>query len=325
MGTRMTQMPVLVTGGTGFVGAHLLAALERAFPERSIHATARTRPRPDDNAGCVWHELDICDHAAVDNLIRQVAPGVVVHLAAQSNVPFSFEQPDLTWDINLGGARNLFQALDRLVQPVLLLQIGSADMYGGSFHSPDPVDESTPLLPLNPYAASKAAADLAAYQLSCTSSVKVIRARPFNHIGAGQADGFVVSSFARQIVEIEMGGKQTLQVGDLTAERDFLHVSDVVDAYIALIKQQSAIDNGAAVNICSGGSVRISDMLDELVGLSVAEINVQQDPGRMRKSDIARVCGSYSYLSDRTGWRPATSLRDALRDVLDDWRRKLYR
>lgn len=318
----MTKDSVLVTGGTGFVGAHLLTALKRAFPEASIHVTGRA-VQEGLSQGCVWYNLDICDRGAVRHLVQQIAPSVVIHLAAQSSVPVGFKQPDLTWQVNLEGARNLFQALEQLSYPVLLLQVGSADMYGASFNLAGPVDELRILQPLNPYAASKAAADLAAFQLAQTSAVKVIRARPFNHIGAGQSDAFVVSSFARQIVEVEMGVSDSLLVGDLTAERDFMHVSDVAAAYIALIQHHEQFETGAAVNICSGVSVSIASMLEELRRLSVIDIRVVQDPERMRKSDIARVWGSHAYLSAQTGWMPAVDLRHALGDVLDDWRERL--
>lgn len=318
----MTKDSVLVTGGTGFVGAHLLTALKRAFPEASIHVTGRAVPKGRSQE-YVWHALDICDREAVCHLVQQILPSVVIHLAAQSSVPVSFKQPDLTWQVNLEGARNLFQALEQLSYSALLLQVGSADMYGASFKLAGPVDELRLLQPLNPYAASKAAADLAAFQLAQTSAVKVIRARPFNHIGAGQSDAFVVSSFARQIVEVERGRRDSLLVGDLTAERDFMHVSDVVGAYVALIQHHERFETGAAVNICSGVSVSIASILEEMRQLAAVDVRIVQDPGRMRKSDIAKVRGSHDYLSAQTGWMPIVSLRNALGDVLNDWREKL--
>jgi GDP-4-dehydro-6-deoxy-D-mannose reductase len=322
VGADMMLGSVLVTGGTGFVGAHLLKALRKAFPGVVIHATGR-RSVPGSEARVVWHEVDLRDRGAVYELVHKVAPTIVVHLAAQSNVPVSFKHPDLTWRINLDGALNLFGAVELLPDPVLLLQVGSADMYGASFREGGCVDESVLLQPLNPYAASKSAADLAAYQLSQTSSVRVLRVRPFNHIGQGQSDAFVVSSFARQIVEVEMGLRDALSVGDLSAERDFLHVSDVVDAYVALIKQNEGFETGAAVNICSGVPVTIATILEQLISLASIEVRVIQDQDRMRKSDIAKAFGSHRLLTSVTGWAPTVDLQSALQDVLDDWRKRL--
>lgn len=318
-GGSMTVQSVLVTGGSGFVGSHLLVALAKAFPAADIHATRRC-PQAPMLQGVSWHTLDICDAAAVQLLVQSVAPDVVIHLAAQANVPFSFQNPNLTWQVNLDGARNLFTALERYMPNSLLIQVGSADMYGKSFKHTTPVDETALLQPLNPYAASKAAADLAAFQLSQTSSVKVIRARPFNHIGAGQLDTFVASSFARQIVAVEQGRQESLKVGDLSAERDFMHVSDAVAAYVELIRHHDQFYSGAAVNICSGTSVSIADMLDTLRALAKVDVPVLQDPDRMRKSDIEKVCGSHAFLSECTGWKPRASLNDALLDVLEYWR-----
>lgn len=322
MGADMKQGSILVTGGTGFVGTHLLEALRREFPDVVIHATGR-RSVPSSENCVVWHEIDICDRGAVYKLVHKVSPSIVVHLAAQSNVPVSFKHPDLTWRINLDGALNLFCAVEQLPDPVLLLQVGSADMYGASFRSGGCVDEEALLQPLNPYAASKAAADLAAYQFSQTSRVRVLRVRPFNHIGQGQADTFVVSAFARQIVEIEMGRREVLSVGDLSAERDFLHVSDVVDAYVALIKQHERFETGTAVNICSGVPVTIASVLEQLASLASTEVRVTQDPDRIRKSDIARVLGSHRFLTSVTSWAPTVDLQSALQDVLNDWRQRL--
>lgn len=312
---------ILVTGAGGFVGSHLLPRLKHSFPEVELHAAGRGQKESDST--CCWHELDICSKKSVEQLVSDLAPEVIIHLAAQSSVPLSFRQPELTWKVNLDGALNLFGALERLPTPPLLLHIGSSDMYGDSFKASGRIDENVILQPLNPYAASKAAADLAAFQLAKTSNVKVLRVRPFNHIGAGQADVFVVPSFARQIAEVELGLREEIQVGDLTAQRDFMHVSDVVSAYVAMIENAAQFESGAAVNVCSGVAVSIDYILKELLALAHTDISVVQDSSRMRKSDIARVLGSHDFLSKKTGWEPSVNLINALEDVLEYWRGQL--
>lgn len=308
---------ILVTGGSGFVGRYLLPVLLNDFPGVEVHATSQTAVVDEESV--VWHQLDICDANAVEALVADVQPDVVLHLAAQSNVALSFSQPSNTWDVNLHGSLNIQRALAEIGRG-LLMQIGSADMYGASFRLGE-VDENAILQPLNPYSASKAAADLAAYALSQTSNIHVIRCRPFNHTGAGQGAGFVVSGFAQQIAEAEKGLREpVIKVGDLTAERDFLHVSDVVAAYSAVIKHHQSFETGAAVNICSGLPVSISTMLGKLVGLSHVSLDVQVEPQRFRKSDIPCVQGNANRLRSVTGWSEQVGHVQMLSSVLEYWR-----
>jgi GDP-4-dehydro-6-deoxy-D-mannose reductase len=308
---------ILVTGGSGFVGRYLLPRLRGDFPAAELHATRRGCGC--DQAGVVWHRLDVRDGVAVTALVASLKPDVVIHLAAQSDVARSFEQPAATWNINLDGALNLQRALAMTGRGVLV-QVGSADMYGASFRA-GVVDEQALLQPLNPYAASKAAADLAAYALSQTSSVHVIRCRPFNHTGAGQSAAFVVSAFARQIAQAENGlVPAVIKVGDLSGQRDFLHVSDVVAAYSALVRCCHRIESGRAVNICSGEPVAISTVLAELVGLSSIDFEVVVDSGRLRKSDIPQAVGRADLLRSLTGWSRRVERLPMLASVLGYWR-----
>jgi len=308
---------ILVTGASGFVGGYLLPVLQRDFPEAELHATAHGAMTPSDEVR--WHRLDLLEAEAVQALIGSLRPDVVIHLAAQSNVALSFREPELTWRVNLEGTLHLQRALASQGR-CLLIQVGSADMYGASFLD-GVVDEQSLLQPLNPYAASKAAADLAAFELSRTSEVQVIRARPFNHTGAGQSDAFVVSGFARQIAETEAGLREpVITTGDLSAERDFLHVADVAEAYTALIQKGAGLESGSAVNICSGEAVAVSTVLDELISLSSVPLERRVDPEKLRKSDIPRVQGRAALLQSETGWARRISRRQMLSSVLDYWR-----
>jgi len=236
----------------------------------------------------------------------------------------SFENSGLTWQVNLHGTLNLLDAAATAVPQAVFINIASSDMYGRSFQSGALVDESTPLLPLNPYAASKAAADLAAFQYSATTGLKIIRARPFNHSGAGQGEGFVLPAFAAQVARIEAGLQApVIAVGDLSAERDFLHVDDAITAYISLASHAANIASGTAFNIASGHSVTIAEMLNLLLAASASGIEVRQDPARLRPVDIPRVCGDSSALRAATGWQPQKTIADLVADLLDDWRARV--
>jgi GDP-4-dehydro-6-deoxy-D-mannose reductase len=315
----------LITGGSGFVGRTLLAGLDGI----ELHATSRNdRPGPGElgpaAAQTHWHELDITDPKAVDELLAALQPQLIVHLAAQTHVPTSFTDPDTTWAVNLHGSLNLLRATRRHCAGALVLHVGSSDPYGASFLQEDAVTEDTPFLPLNPYAASKAAADLAAYQAAASDGLRVLRARPFNHSGPGQAEGFVLPGFAAQIARIE-AGKQApvLRVGDLSTERDFLHVEDVVSAYLALINAADRLPAGSAWNIASGRAWRLDALLQSLLARSHVDIRVETDPERLRRSDIPRICGSHRALQQATGWQPRHSMDSLLEDLLGYWRQRI--
>lgn len=311
---------VLVTGGNGFVGGHLLATLVAAGCG-ACHATALT-PLPA-TGGINWHVLDITERAATLDLVKDIAPDLVFHLAAQSHVPTGFSQPELTWAVNLNGTLNLLEATARANPAAIFINIGSADCYGGSFRAGQALDESAPFQPLNPYAASKAAADLAACQYAATTPLKVIRARPFNHSGPGQGESFVLPAFAAQIARIEAGLQAPqIAVGDLSGERDFLHISDVVDAYLTLAREARHIASGSAFNIASGEAVTIASLLDQLLAQSPVPIPVVQDPARLRPVDIPRIAGDNSALRLATGWRPRLTRSQLLTDLLEHWRQQ---
>jgi GDP-4-dehydro-6-deoxy-D-mannose reductase len=183
------------------------------------------------------------------------------------------------------------------------------------------LDEQNAFMPLNPYSASKAAADLAAFSYSQQSHLTIIRARRFNHSGSGQLAEFVIPAFAQQIAKIEAGLQSpTMQVGNLTAQRCFLHVQDVVNAYILLLKNSSRITSGSAFNIVSDMPVSIAAILEKLLALSSLDIQVVQDPSRQRPTDIPIAQGSSTALQRCTGWSANIDIDELLIEVLDDQR-----
>lgn len=327
---------VLITGGSGFVGRELVRALLRTTgrtqKDRQVHATTftgvadlKSMAGVDTDSETVnavhWHELDIGNAGAVDDLIARVRPSLVFHLAAQAHVPTSFADPDGTWTTNLHGTLNLLRATADHAPDATFINVASSDPYGASFRAGAAVTEATPFLPLNPYAASKAAADLAAYQFAANTDLTVIRARPFNHSGPGQGEGYVLPGFAAQIARIEAGLQEpVLRVGDLSTERDFLHVKDVVAAYVGLAEQAHAMESGAAFNIASGRSWRMADMLQQLIALSTVDIRVETDPARLRPADIQRVCGDSQALREAIAWQPCHSMDALLGELLTFWR-----
>lgn len=322
---RAPVTSVLVTGAGGFVGRHLLQALQKRWPKAALHATARSVEACRTDAVSVrWHALDITQPERVTALLRHLQPAAILHLAAQSHVPTSFQQPGLTWQANLQGTLNLLEAVKHASPHSLMLNVGSADMYGGAFRQARPISEETAFQPLNPYAASKAAADLAAGQYAESDGLNIIRARPFNHTGPGQSTSFVLAAFATQIARIEAGLQPpVVETGNLDAERDFLDVDDVAQAYLALLTLPREAWQGQAYNIASGQSIAIGSLLERLLNHSRCAIEHRLDPERQRPSDILAVKADTAALRQATGWKPTVSVDAMLVRLLEDCRRSV--
>jgi GDP-4-dehydro-6-deoxy-D-mannose reductase len=308
----------IITGATGFAGRHLVAELERettfeivGLGRRSTSLGQRTRV-----LAC-----DVRDADLVARTIERHQPAVIFHLAAQSYVPKALAAPADTLMNNIVGQLNLLEACRTAGLDTTMVSIGSAEEYG--FVRPDeiPIDEDQPFRPGNPYAVSKIAQDMLAYQYALSYGMRVVRLRPFSHVGPGQSDRFVLSSFARQIAEAELGRiEPVILTGNLDARRDFLDVRDVVRAYQLAAEHGEA---GAVYNLASGEAHRIGDLLDRLIALARVPLTVEQDPARLRPSDIPILVGDSSRFRDLTGWQPAIPIETSLADILDDWRGRL--
>jgi GDP-4-dehydro-6-deoxy-D-mannose reductase len=315
-------MRALITGINGFVGGHLAEHLLatggwEVWGLARQAATARlTRPGEIP--------IVVADLAALDQTLaalERVQPDVIFHLAAQSNVPRSFEDPATTLTTNVIGQLHLFQAVLRLRQNPLLLIVGSNEIYGQVRPHDLPLTEETALRPVNPYAVSKATQDLMAYQYHVSHGLRTIRLRPFNHIGPHQSEQFVVSAFAAQIARIEAGRQAPLiRVGNLAAERDFTDVRDMVGAY-ALAAQRGQVP--LAYNIGSGRCVSVRWLLDTLLTFSNCDIAIEPDPSRMRPADVPQVVSDSRLFREHTGWEPQIPLEQTLFDVLEYWRSEI--
>lgn len=297
-------MDTLLTGSTGFVGRHFTS-------EYSCVPMMQT-------SGDI---VPLEDFSQVKNFITGKQFAYVVHLGGVAFVPFSFENPEETYKINFFGTFHLLKALEEAGFKGKFLFVGSADGYGMVPEQYLPVMENQKLRPRNPYAVSKVAAEALCYQWSQTSSFKVTMVRPFNHIGPGQSEDFVISNFAKQIIEIKLGKKEPrLQVGDIEVRRDFTDVRDVVKAYGLLLKHG---ENGEVYNICSGKDQKIAELLNMMVKISGIKPEIQRDPQRYRPSEQRTTYGSFEKISEITGWKPQIPLNETLTDILNYWEQKL--
>ncbi len=253
--------------------------------------------------------------------VRTANPDAVLHLAAQSSVPDSFNDPRTTYEVNFLGTLNLLNALSAQEFRGTFVFVGSADVYGLVPEERLPIVEEMPLRPRNPYAVSKVAAEALCYQWSQTTAMRIVIVRPFNHIGPGQSDKFAISSFARQLIEIEFGRRPpVIEAGDVDVTRDFTDVQDVVRAYqMALLHAP----NGQILNVCSGIERSPRSLLELMMSLIGVGAQIQQIPSRTRASEQRRSRGSYARLEQLLGWRPKIAIEDSLRLVLAYWRDRL--
>lgn len=315
-------MRALITGVAGFAGSHLAEYL-LANTDWQVWGTIHY------NDGNVRHlrsqlhlrSVDLRDVEATRSVLDEIAPQRLYHLAGQSHVPSSWDDPWQTFETNVRTQINVLESSLAADSPPRVLVVASDQVYGHIAPDDLPLDEDTPLRPASPYAVSKAAQDMLGLQYYLNYGLHVVRVRPFNHIGPRQRLGFVAPDFARQVAEIEAGLRPpVIEVGNLQARRDFTDVRDIVRAYYLALEHGEA---GAAYNIGSGRAYAIRDLLDTLLELSTAHVSVEHDPARMRPSDVPTVVSDASKFQAHTGWRPEIPLRDTLERVLDDWRARV--
>jgi GDP-4-dehydro-6-deoxy-D-mannose reductase len=254
-------------------------------------------------------------------VLEQAQPDVLFHLAAQPLVTASHRDPWGTLETNIRMQLNVLEGVARVSPDCRVLVVGSSEEYGLISPQDLPVDEDTPLRPLNAYGLSKVAQDLLGLQYAHTHRLHVVRVRPFNHIGPRQRVGFVASDFASQIAAAELGQRPPkMNVGNLSARRDFSDVRDVIRAYVLLAEQGEA---GQVYNVGSGESRAIQEVLDVLLAMSQTPIEVQPDPERMRPSDVPEVICDATRLREQTGWQAEIPFEQSLHDVLAYWREEL--
>lgn len=285
-------MRALITGNAGFVGKHLAKHL-KSLDIRVLKC-----------------KFDIRDYEDIRNHLDKYRPDYIFHLAAQAYVPESFANPKRTFEVNTLGSLNLLEAVRQLgIKPKILLA-GTSEEYGDANNSETDVPN-----PLSPYAISKLAMDHLGrlYAKSCGMHVVVTRA--FNHAGPGRGEMYAESSFAKQIVEIELGRRELVEHGNLESIRNYTDVRDIVRAYVLAIGLEPGV-----YNICSDQNVTMQEMMDILIDNSKASIETKVNPALYRPSDFSFKKPNCKKFHDLTGWEPEIELEKTLKDILGYWR-----
>ncbi len=319
-------MRALVTGIAGFAGSHLAELLlwrggevfGLVMPGGSLENLDEIR----DDARCVGQlqlsEADIVQGERLVEILADIRPDQVYHLAAISSVRRSLEDPGETFRVNTLGTRNLLEAIRRAGVRPRILVVSSAEAYGESARFPRPLREEDALLPVSPYGASKAAAEVVARRYGSEEGLPIVRVRPFPHTGPRHAPHFVFSDWARQLAEAEAGRRPPrLLVGNLVVRRDLSDVRDVVAAYVLALERGDA---GSVYNVCAGRVYTLREVLDTLIGLSHLEVEVVIQPERMRPQDLMVLAGSPETFHARTGWEASTPITRTLSDLLSFWK-----
>lgn len=304
---------ILVTGACGFVGPHVVAALEQAGHE--VWSTDRT-----DSTAQRYRTCDLLDTARVQDMLATLRPDAVIHLASASSVARSFAAPQETLQNNLVVACNLFEAMRTLPQ-ARVLTVGSAEQYGRIEPDELPLREEQPFRPASPYAVSKIAQEYLALQYQRTYGLDVVLARSFNHSGPGQSDAFFLPAVAKQVALAEAGASPAVvRLGNLEVQRDFLDVRDVARAYTLLLEHG---ESGVAYNVCRGKAESLQDLVATFVQLSRLPLSLETDPARMRPADLPLLVGDCGRLRRQTGWEAQIPMDVTLTDILADWRRRV--
>lgn len=319
-------MKALVTGIGGFVGSYLAEYLLEHTSAKVWGIVHSNHINPGLQAVLAHPEServqlvhgDMTDAAFVAQMLGDVQPEYIFHLAGQASVGASWSEPEPTYLTNILGQLHLLEGMLKKNIEARVLVVGTSEEYGAIRPDELPVDEQTPLRPGNPYAVSKVTQDFMGYQYWSAHKMHIVRVRPFNHIGPRQSDAFAVGSFARQIAEIEHGLRPpVVRVGNLESKRDFTDVRDIVRGYkLALDKGEA----GQVYNLGSGIARRMADVLDTMIAMSRVAITLEQDPARMRPSDVPELRCDASRFAAQTGWCPEIPFDQTLQDALDYWR-----
>lgn len=313
-------MRILITGVGGFVGRHLFNTLCKQYPDAIIHGTAIDEP-PRMGDRLKYHLIDLKNYAVISDLLAEVQPDQIYHLAAQASPRRSFVIPWETLENNIKSQLNIIHSCIALKLQPRILVISSAEIYGPVRPEQQPINEDAPLRPTNPYGVSKVTQDMLGLQYYLSHKLPILRVRPFNHFGPGQSEGFVATDFAAQVARIEAGLQENvIEVGNLAAERDFTDVRDVVEAYTQLVEKGTP---GDVYNVASGKPYSIQYLLDVLLQYSTVDIQVKVSEARMLPIDVPIVRGDATRLRQLTGWQPNIPFETTLLDVLNDWRNRV--
>ena len=318
-------MRLLITGFTGFVSQHFLALLNKEEPGSIVLGIDKNSPDFNfsafTNLTISFENIDLLNRSATDKIIDSFQPEYVLHLASVSSVAQSWHTPLDSFVNNTNIFLNLVEQIRLKKFRCRILSVGSSEEFGEVTEKELPLTEEHPLKPLSPYAVARVSQEMLSKIYADGFSMDIVMTRSFNHIGPGQRDVFVISSFAKQLVKLskEPSATKTITTGNLAVIRDFVDVRDVVRAYYLLLKSGR---RGEVYNICSGKGIVLKDIISAMSELLNINVDTLVNPELIRPNENKKVIGSYQKIKEELGWQPEIDISKSLSDIIQYWQSK---
>lgn len=314
----------LITGFSGFVSQHFLEYLDSVEEKIQVQGIDINKPDFDyssfKNLDCSFNVMDLLNKEDVDDIIYQFQPDYILHLASFSSVAFSWKNPMVSFTNNTNIFLNLLEQVKNLGLKCRILSVGSSEEYGDVDENDIPLKETSKLNPISPYAVARVSQELLSKVYVDGYDLDIVLTRSFNHIGPRQKDIFVISSFVKKIVEIKHNNANpSITTGNLEIIRDFLDVRDVVRAYYEILNHGK---KGEIYNICSGKGTSLKTIISMVSNILAFQIETVQDPGLVRPNDNRIIIGDNTKITSEIGWKPAISLENSLRDIVNYWEKE---
>lgn len=319
---------ILITGISGFVGGHFTRFIQHKKPDYVIHGLSRSKPAWDfiENRDSIldaitFHQCDLLDSKKINNIIGELQPDYILHLASFSSVSQSWREPLTSFLNNTNAFLNIVESVRIHNLNTKILSVGSSEEYGIVKENDLPLTEKKPVAPANPYAVARVSEEHLAQIYAKGYHLDICCTRSFNHIGPGQSDQFVVSSIAKQFAEIAINNKKPIiKIGEGSIIRDFIDIEDVIRAYNAILVKGVA---GEVYNVCSGRGYSIKDIITSISELTRIPVIVEQNQNLLRPIDNPVLIGSYDKLRTSIGWKPDYPIEKSLETIYSYWYNKL--
>ena len=318
-------MRILITGFTGFVSQHFLELLNSAEPGSEVLGIDKNTPDFNfsayKNLAISFSNIDLLNRNATDEALTLFQPEYILHLASVSSVALSWHTPVDSFVNNTNIFLNLVEQVRIKNNKCRILSVGSSEEFGEVTEKELPLTEEHPLKPLSPYAVARVSQEMLSKIYADGYSLDIVMTRSFNHIGPGQKEIFVISSFAKQLVQLAKNKTvaNTITTGNMSVIRDFVDVRDVVRAYYLLLKNGR---RGEVYNICSGKGIILKDIILKMSDLLGMEIETVVNPQLIRPNENKKVIGSYQKIKDELGWQPEIEIEKSLSDIIQYWQQK---